>query len=553
LTYSVLWLRANSFWASLTNLHSEGEPAMESLQRARTGRILSTCSAIALVLAGAFLTHSTATLAQPPAETVIHNGLIINDTGKMAGDIRIQGEKIVEIAPHITASPGAKEIDASGMFLMPGIIDTHTHLELEPAGTVAAADKNTQPGAVDDLTSGSRAALAGGITTMTDFVAIRNGESPDAFADRVIGAIRKYSIADLFVRALVRPTSVPQGSPPDPLTQKKTYDALVARGIASTGEDRLSAEQFDKNSLAWMQKFRASAEAGVVSSLHAEDYSILAEAQEHLMRENGGAGASLHNFGAAMPVIGEIIAVQRGMAIAEATGAPIIIDHVSSGRALKIVEDAERRGLAVYAEGRPQYLHMTAQKYSQPDVSMYLGGPPIRDKWDQDMIWDAIRRGVIHTMGTDHTGFTRASKEDPAQSITNRRMGIPNLQEYPPMMFSEGVVKERITPEQFVAVTSTNAAKIFGLYPRKGVIAVGSDADIVIWNPVKKKVLKDADQLSNAKFTAYAGTEVTGFPITTIRRGEVAYDNGKIVAQPGSGRFIAAAKFQRPTLRPISD
>jgi dihydropyrimidinase len=506
-----------------------------------------------MAVASVLLTQTAATLAQVPAETVIHNGLIINATGKMAADIRIRGEKIAEIAPHITASHGAQEIDASGKFLMPGIIDTHTHLELEPIGTVAAADRNTQPGAVDDLTSGSRAALAGGITTITDFVAIKNNEAPDAFADRVIEAIQKYSIADVFVRALVRPISTPSGSPPDPLTQKKTYDALVARGIASTGEDRLSTEQFDKNSLAWMKKFRASAEAGVVSSLHAEDYSILAEAQDHLMGENGGAGATLHNFGQAMPVIGEIIAVQRGMAIAEATGAPIIIDHVSSGRALKIIEDAERRGLPVYAEGRPQYLHATAQKYSQPDVNIWLGGPPIRDKWDQDLIWDAIRRGVIHTIGTDHTGFTKASKEDPAQTLTDRRMGIPNLQEYPPMMFSEGVLKERITPEQFVAVTATNAAKIFGLYPRKGVIAVGSDADIVIWDPTVKRVLQDSDQLSRAKFTAYAGTNVTGFPVTTIRRGEVVYDKDKIVAEPGSGRFIVAAKFQRPALRPISD
>ena len=121
------------------------------------------------------------------------------------------------------------------------------------------------------------------------------------------------------------------------------------------------------------------------------------------------------------------------------------------------------------------------------------------------------------------------------------------------MMFSDGVVKERITLEQFVAVTSTNAAKIFGMYPRKGVIAVGSDADIVIWNPTKKKILKDADMLSRAGYTAYAGMEVTGMPITTIRRGEVVYDKGQIVGKPGSGRFIAGAKFQRPMLRPVTD
>jgi dihydropyrimidinase len=231
----------------------------------------------------------------------------------------------------------------------------------------------------------------------------------------------------------------------------------------------------------------------------------------------------------------------------------MIIDHISSGRALKVVEDAQRRGLPIYGEVRPQYLHATSQKYAQPDVDLWLGGPPIRDKWDQDMIWDGIRRGVLHTVGTDHSGFPKSTKLDPSNTVVNRRMGIPNLQEFPAMMFSDGVVKDRITLEQFVAVTSTNTAKIFGMYPRKGVIAVGSDADIVIWNPTKKKIIKDADMLSRAGYTAYAGTEVTGMPITTIRRGEVVYDKEKIVGKPGSGRFIAGAKFQRPVLRPVSN
>ena len=342
-------------------------------------------------------------------------------------------------------------------------------------------------------------------------------------------------------------------APPDPMTQRKTYDALVARGIVGTGEDRMASAQFDRNSLAWVKKLRASAQAGIVSAIHAEDYAINTEAQERLMSENGGAGGTTHNFANAFPVIAEVFAVQRAVAIAEATGAAMIIDHISSGRALKVVEDAQRRGLPIYGEVRPQYLHATSQKYAGPDVDLWLGGPPIRDKWDQDMIWDGIRRGVLHTVGTDHSGFPKSTKLDPANTVVNRRMGIPNLQEFPAMMFSDGVVKDRITLEQFVAVTSTNTAKIFGMYPRKGVIAVGSDADIVIWNPTKKKILRDADMLSGAGYTAFAGTEVTGMPITTIRRGEVVYDKEKIVGKPGSGRFIAGAKFQRPMLRPISD
>jgi dihydropyrimidinase len=395
--------------------------------------------------------------------------------------------------------------------------------------------------------------LAGGITTISNFVAMKNDEDPNAFADRVIKAIETYAIADVYPRALVLPLSTPKGAPPDPLTQKKTYDALVARGIVGTGEDRMASAQFDRNSLAWVKKFRASAQAGIVSAVHAEDYAINTEAQERLMSENEGAGGTTKNFAQAFPVIAEILAVQRAVAISEATGAAMIIDHISSGRALKVVEDAQRRGLPIYGEVRPEYLHATSQKYAQPDVDLWLGGPPMRDKWDQDMIWDGIRRGVLHTVGTDHSGFPKSTKLDPSNTVVNRRMGIPNLQEFPAMMFSDGVVKDRITLEQFVAVTSTNTAKIFGMYPRKGVIAVGSDADIVIWNPTKRKIMKDADMLSRAGYTAYAGTEVTGMPITTIRRGEVVYDKEKIVGKPGSGRFIAGARFQRPTLRPISN
>ncbi len=502
---------------------------------------------VAICLAAALMMPSSLTQAQLPAELVIRNGLIVNENGRMAADIRIQGEKIVEIAPKLQASPGAKVIDATGLLLLPGAIDTHTHLELAPPVNPKFGDK------VDDWTTGSMAALAGGITTISNFIPMASDEDPNAFADRVIKSLEARSIADVYPRPLVRPTSTPAGTPPDPLTQKKTYDALVARGIVGTGEDRMSGEQYDKNSLAWIKKFRASGQAGVVSAIHAEDYSILAEAVERLQTEDAGAGGTTHNFSQFAPTIGEVLAVQRSVAIAEATGAPILIDHVSSGRALKVAEEAQRRGLPVYVEARPQYLHVTAQKYATADVNMWLGGPPMRDKWDQDMLWDGIRRGVIHTVGTDHSGYTREAKVDKTQFVGKRRQGFPNLQEYPPMLFSDGVVKDRITLEQFVAVTSTNAAKIFGLYPRKGVIAVGSDADIVIWDPAKKKIIKDSDMLSATKFSAYAGFEVTGFPKTTIRRGEVVYDNEKILGKAGTGKFIAGAKFQRPTLRPLSD
>jgi len=512
--------------------------------------VLRSALAKSIAWAAAFgMMQSSMTLAQAPvsAELVIHGGLIVNEDGRMLADVRIVGEKIVEIAPSIVAGAGAREISAKGMYLLPGAIDTHTHLLLEkPENPVPNAN-------TDDLTIGSRAALAGGVTTVSDFIRIESGETPDAYVDRVVASIERNAIADVFLHASISPMSTGPDEPVDPLTQKSTFDALAGRGVVSTGEDFLAREQFDKNSLAWMKTFRASGEAGVVSMLHAEDYSIMAEAQDRIRTANGGAGSTLHNFGQSAPVIAEVLAVQRGMAIAEATGSPIFILHVSSGRALKVIEDAKRRGLPVYAETRPMYLHATARKYDQPDVGLWIGGPPLRDDWDMEMIWDGIRRGVVNTIGSDHSGYTKEAKADPTQTIFNKRMGINNLQDYAPMMFSEGVLKGRITLEQFVAVTSTNAAKIFGMYPRKGVIQVGSDADIVIWDPAMKKILKDADEFSNAGYTSYAGMEVTGFPRTTIRRGEVVFDKGKITGKPGSGRFSPGKKFERPMRRPLSD
>lgn len=517
----------------------------------RPGRKASTIAvsrlATASCLAIAILAQSSAVLAQQLEETVIHNGLIINEDGRMLADIRIQGEKIVEIGPKLVAAPGAREIDAAGMLLMPGAIDTHTHLLLEPAIPPKPGTNS------DNLTSGSSAALAGGVTTVSNFIPFKSDEDPNAYTDRIIGSINRHAIADVFIHASINPVSMPAGSPPDPLTEQKTFDALAARGIVSTGENFLAREAFDKNSLAWMRTFRASGKAGVVSMLHAEDYSILAEAQSRLVTENGGTGNSLHNFAHSAPIAAEVLAVQRGVAIAEVTGSPIFILHVSSGRALNEIEEAQRRGLPVYAETRPMYLHVTAQKYQQPDVGLWIGGPPLRDKWDLDTIWEGIRKGVVNTIGSDHTGYTKEDKLDPTQTISKKRMGINNVQDYPAMMFSEGVGKGRITLEQFVGVTSTNAAKIFGMYPRKGVIQVGSDADVVIWDPTMKKILKDSDQFSNAKFSSYAGMKLTGFPKTTIRRGEVVYDKGKILGKPGSGRFIPGDKFQRPALRPLSD
>ena len=482
-----------------------------------------------------------AVVAQPAAaqqtpETIIRNGLIVTADGRMEADIRIRGETVVEIGPSLAAGAGAREIDARGRLVLPGAVDTHTHLN--PVMPDPPQPNRNQ----DDYASGSAAAFAGGVTTVSNFISMRSGEDVDAYATRVISAIEQNGMADVFVHVAV-------GNDPTPYVRSR-LDELASRGFVSTGEDFMARPAYDQHVLEWYQTFRASGGAGVLSMIHAEDYAILQEARDRLMAEGQG---SIHNFAQSAPAVAEVVAVQRAVAIAEATGSPMYILHVSSGRALKVAEDAMARGLPVYVETRPMYLHLTQAVYQRPDVGLYLGGPPLRDKWDQDMLWEGIAKGTVHTIGTDHTGYTRAAKLDPTQTLANKRLGLANLQEYLPMMFSEGVLTGRITLEQFVAVTSTNAAKLFGLYPRKGTIQVGSDADIVIWDPAITKPIRDEDQLSKAGYSTYAGLEVTGFPRTTIRRGEVVYDDGAVVAEPGSGKFIAGAPFRRPVLRPVSN
>ncbi len=483
----------------------------------------------------AFAPASRAEGQQQP-EVIVRNGLVVTDEGRLEADVRIRGERIVEIGPNLAPTAGARVIEARGMLVMPGAVDTHTHLNAE----MPNPPRPNRP--QDDYVTGSAAAFAGGVTTISNFIPLQSNEDVAAYANRVIGGIERSAMADFFIHITI-------GSDPAPFTLER-LNALADRGFVSTGEDFLARESYDTNALDWYKTFKASGPAGVLSMLHAEDYAILAEAQERLMAEGRG---TIHNFGQSAPVIAEVVAVQRAVAIAEATGSPIYILHMSSGRALKVAEDAMARGLPVYVETRPMYLHLTQEVYQRPDAGLYLGGPPLRDKWDQDMLWEGIARGTVHTIGTDHSGYPKEAKLDPTQNLANKRMGLANLQEYLPMIFSEGVLTGRITLEQFVAVTSTNAAKLFGMYPRKGTIQVGSDADIVIWDPTLTQVIRDEDQLSRAGYSTYSGWQVTGFPKTTIRRGEVVYDDGEVTAEPGSGEFIPGARFQRPNLRPTSN
>jgi dihydropyrimidinase len=257
---------------------------------------------------------------------------------------------------------------------------------------------------------------------------------------------------------------------------------------------------------------------------------------------------SLQNLGLSRPVLTEVLAVQRAVAIAEATGAPIYVVHLSTERALRVLEEAQARGLPVYVETRPMLLHLTEERFLQPDAGIYAGSPALHTKRDADALWDGIARGTIHTVGTDHSGRAREEKVDPTLNVITHREGVPNVQDYRAMLYSEGVRTGRLSIERFFAVTATNPAKIFGLYPRKGTIQVGSDADVVIWDPNLKRTIREQDELSATKWSLYNGWEVTGWPRTTIRRGEIVYQDGKVIGRPGTGKVVPQARWTKPSL-----
>jgi len=410
--------------------------------------------------------------------------------------------------------------------LLPGGIDPHVHLTpMRTATTLKGAD---------DYTSASRAALAGGKTTISNFITLAANTDLRPLLAEATDLVRKQAIADVILHVTV--------NDPNQLTAADVA-MLYERGF--TLKIFMVRPAFDQNLAGFVKLIRAAGAAGLLTMLHCEDAGIITTTQERMMAEGRGA---LHgqNFAESRPAVAEEIATQRAVGISEATGAPIYIVHISSERAMRAAEAGQARGLPVFTEVRFLYLHLTRERFDQPDGAIYTGDPPLRDKSDANYLWSALAKGAVNVVDTDHVGYTREEKLDPSLDIINHRPAGNYLQVQLPLLFSEGVRTGRITLEQMVAVSSTNPAKLFGLYPRKGTIAIGSDGDVVIWDPNLRRTIRDEDQLANARFSIFSGWEVTGWPIVTIRRGEIVYRDGNILADAGSGQLAPRQHWQKP-------
>jgi dihydropyrimidinase len=464
--------------------------------------------------------------AQAPPELIVRNGLIVTAAGRMASDLRIRNGTIAEMGRNLTAGAGGRVIEAKGMLVLPGGVDPHVHVTPIRTATTAKG--------ADDYTSASRAALAGGKTTISNFINQRTNADLRTTLDEAAALVRKQTVADVILHFTA--------SDPDQLTPADV-EMLYDRGMSL--KIFMVRPAFDQNAMSFTRLIRSAGAAGLLTMLHCEDAAIIATTQERMMAEGRGALRG-QNFAESRPVIAEVIATERAIGLSEATGAPIYIVHISSERAMRAAEAGRARGLPIFTEVRFLYLHLSRERFDEPDGAIYTGDPPLREKSDVAYLWNAIASGAGDVVDTDHVGYTREDKLDPSLDIINHRPAGNYLQVQLPLLYSEGVRKGRLTLERMVALSATNPAKLFGLYPRKGTIAVGSDADVVIWDPNLTRTIRNEDQLATARFSIFAGWEVTGWPIVTIRRGEVVYEGGKILAAAGSGQLVPRQRWQRP-------
>ncbi len=461
----------------------------------------------------------------PLTELIIRNGLIVTSTERYNADIRIIGEKINEIGPQLlTLEKSSREVDAKGLTILPGGIDPHVHLSLPdyvPAEHQWA----------DNFESGSKAALAGGITTLGCISVPDRGETPLGTIIRETESIQKQAIADFMIHPVVF-------SPTEEIIQE--IPLLREKGC-NTIKIFMVTDDFDANFSLYEKAIRTAKEHEMLSMIHCEDNTLIKNTCQEMITAGNG---SLKNYAESRPVSSEVLATEKAVAIVESTGAAIYVVHLSSEEALKVCQKAQACNLPVHVEGRPIFLYLTKEEYLKTDGAIYVVQPPLREQSDIDALWNGINKGSIHTVATDHAPHTREQKLNPNLNVSNLVPGINELQVMLPILYSNGVLTNKISIEKFIELTSLNVAKLFGLYPRKGAIQVGSDADLVLWDLEEERTIRNNDMFSHAGFSIYSGESHTGWPHITIRRGQIVYENGKIIAEPGTGQIIPRSKSQ---------
>jgi dihydropyrimidinase len=453
--------------------------------------------------------------------TLVRNGTIITASDRYAADIYIE-RGVISLIGRELSLPADTVIDASGLLVMPGGIDAHTHLDM-PAGDTASSD---------DFETGTVAAAHGGTTTVIDYATQAPGQGLHPALDAWKGRAEGQAVIDYAFHMIVRELTdqvaveMDQMVRHEGVTSFKFFmaypgvlmvdDATIFRGLLKTRDN------------------------GGLVCIHAENGAVIGTLVNEALRR-GDTAPGFH--ATTRPPLTEGEATARAIALAELAGAPLYVVHLSCSEALEGVRRARDKGLVVYAETCPQYLFLSAAEYDREgfEGAKYVMSPPLRAAQHQEALWGGIRRNDLQVVATDHCPFCM---EDPPQKQAGKDdfskipNGAPGIETRLMLMWDGGVRTGRIDPHRFVDITSTSPAKIFGLWPRKGAIAVGADADLVIWNPEKEVTLSAATLHMRVDYNPYEGRVVRGAPSTVLSRGDVVVDDGAYVGARGRGRFI---------------
>lgn len=464
--------------------------------------------------------------------TLIKNGMLITATDTFKSDVLIEGEQIRLIGESLSAPPDAFVIDATGKFLLPGGVDPHCHFDLPMFGTVSS----------DDHYTGHKAAAFGGTTTVMDFIVQEpRGLKPsvDLWLEKSAKAAIDYSFHMNLTRfdeavAAEIPSLVEMG-----ITTLKVFTAYNGRLRLDDG--------------AIFQALRLAKQHGMLVMAHCENGDVI----EPLIAEALAAGHTSPEWHAhTRPAWGAVESTLRLAAMAAQAEAPVYIVHMNAGGEADMLKYARQRGAPVMGETCPQYLFFTVEHLKRPDGAKWICSPPMRSEADNARLWDALADGDIQTVGTDHCPFffdgtkpilyegqevAIPGKELGAGDFTKIPNGLPGVQDRLPILWTSGVNSGKITPNQFVALTSTNPAKIFGLYPRKGALAPGADADIVVWDPAKKVTYGVAHSQQRTDYNLYEGWQLTGYPEKVFLRGKLIVDGEQWLGKSGNGQFLKRA------------
>lgn len=450
---------------------------------------------------------------------LIKGGTIVTHDQTYRADIYCENGQIAQIGLDLNVPNSAEIVDAGGQYIMPGGIDPHTHMQLPFMGTVAK----------DDFDSGTAAALAGGTTSIIDFVIPAPQQSLMEAYHQWMGWAEKARSNYSFHVAIT------------------WWDETVSRDMETLVQDH-GVNSF-KHFMAYknaimatddilVASFSRCLELGAIPTVHAENGELVYHLQQQILSQ-GITGPEGHPLSRPPSVEGE--AANRAIQIAQTLGAPIYLVHVSVKESVDAIQYAQNQGHHVYGECLAGHLVLDDSVYQDPDwtrAAAHVMSPPFRPKGHQDALWQALQSGTLHTTATDHCAFCAEQKGMGKEDFTKIPNGTAGVEERLSVLWETGVNQGKITPNEFVAITSTNTAKIFNIFPRKGCIQVGADADLMVWDPSAEKTLSVDSQWSQIDFNIFENMPVRGLPTSTICNGQLAYHQGDMRAKAGDGRYI---------------